>query len=749
MARVSPIQTNFTAGEFSPLLEGRVDLTRYNNGVISLENFLILPYGGITRRAGTKYACTAKVANKKVRLIPFQFSTTDTFIIEMGESYFRFYKNEAVVVEAAKVITAATQANPVVVTSNSHGYSNGDEVVISGVVGMTELNGKRFRLANVATNTFELQDQDLVDIDGTGFTAYTSGGTAEKIFELVHTYLESELFELQFAQTADLLYIVHADHEPATLSRITDTSWTLADIVFEGGPFQGDNLDDTHTVNPGATTGSGINVTASTDTWTADDVGSLFKIAGEVSSVQGYCRITVFNSTTSVDVDILETLSSAASTDEWAYGSFSDRFGYPQVVSFHEQRLWFGSTTTEPQTVFASVILIFCDFTAGDADDDALKYEIASEQVNRIRYISSGRGLHIGTSGGVFTMSSGSDFAALTPSNVSVKRDTSYGSELIIPKRIGNFTYYIQRGKRKLREFAYNFDIDANKALDMNLLSEQASESGFTIMDFQQSPNSILWCVRTDGEIATMTRQIDQEVIAWARQKLGSTLSGDSVVESVAVIPVVNGENDQVWVSVKRTVNGTERRYVEFFEDETFTAQEDAFLVDSGLTYSGVATRTITGLDHLEGETVSIFANGSVLPDRTVTNGTITLVDPTEPEVTLAHIGLNYVSEVESLRIEAGSQLGTAQGKIVRIYEIVIRFFKTLGGRVGVRGKDDIIQFRTTTDPMDTATTVFTGDKRVQFPKGYDRQGKWYIRTTQPVPMTILAVMPKMETFDR
>jgi hypothetical protein len=476
-------------------------------------------------------------------------------------------------------------------------------------------------------------------------------------------------------------------------------------------------------------------------------VGGLMRIGGLVSSVQGYVKIVGFSSTTLVTADVIATLDGTGATDDWAMGSFSDDAGYPSCVTFHEQRLWYGGTRLEPQTVKGSVTLEFDNFTPGADDADALDYQIATEQVNAIRWLSSGRGLAIGTTGGAFILSTGSDFTPITPTNVQVRRETNFGSELIIPQIIGNFQYYVQRGGRKLREFQYNFDIDRHRSLDMTLLAEHVTSTGITELEFALSPNSVLWAVLDGGEIATMTRQIEQEVIGWTRQIPGPTVAGDSEYESVASIPV--GEDDQVWVSVKRTVNGVTRRFVEFFQDLDFgDDQSDAFFVDSGLTYTGASTDTLTGLDHLEGETVSVLSNGAVLPDVTVTNGEITLL-PAGTETTKAHVGLSYLSELEMLRIEGGSGTGTAQGKIKRIYEITARFYKTLGGEFGVRDTTDIIQYRDSANLMNQPVPLFTGDKRLPYPKGYTRDAKIYFKQEQPLPMSILAVMPKLEVFDR
>jgi hypothetical protein len=748
MPKVSPIQTNFTAGELSPQLEGRVDVSRYFNAVSSMENFLIAPYGGADRRPGSQYVAPAKFPDKKCRLIPFEFSTEQTYILEFGHLYIRFFRDEGTVTEAAKTITGATNADPVNLTITAHGYSVGDEIIIDDTMtGMTELNGKRFRVDTVpGANNITIEDLDGVTVDGTGFGVYAAGGTASKVYEIVSPYTEDQLFDIQHAQSADVLYTVHIDVQQQKLERFGDTNWTISAIDTVGGPYQPVNLDDTLTLTPSATTGT-ITVTASSPVFNADMVGGLIRIGGLVSSVQGYVKITVFGSTTSVTAVVQETLDGTGATDDWSLGSFSDDAGYPTTVAFHEQRLWYGATKLEPQTVFGSVTLEFENFTPGSDDTSGLDYQIATEQVNAIRWISSGRGLAIGTTGGAFILSTGSDFTPITPTNVQVRRETNFGSELIGSQVIGNFQYYVQRGGRKIREFAYAFDIDRHKSTDQTLLAEHITESTIVNMDYQQSPSSILWCVRADGEIATLTRQIDQEVTGWCRQIAGATVAGDSLYESVATIPV--GEDNQVWVSVKRTVNSVVRRHVEFLKPLDFgTDQADAFYVDSGLTYEGVATDTLTGLDHLEGETVTVLSEGAVLRDVTVTNGSITLL-PTGITTTKAHVGLKYLSELEGLRIEGGSRTGTGQGKIRRIYEITFRFYRTGGGEFGTRDNTDVIQFRTSANPMNQPVPLFTGDKRLPYPKGYDRDAKVYIKQEQPLPMTVLAIMPKMEVFDR
>lgn len=808
MPHTSFMSTNFSSGEFSPLLEGRVDISKYYNAAKTIENFIVTPYGGIESTPGNKFAAEIQLSSKKSRLAPFQFSTIQAYVLEFGDQYIRFFKDQGSIIDGDKVITGATQADPVVVTSVAHGYSNGDEIIISGVVGMTELNGKRFLVANQAANTFELTDKDGNDIDGTGFTAYVSGGVCNKIVEISTPYLEAELFELQFAQSADTLYISHNNHATRKLTRTSHTAWTLTVVDFQNGPYLPSNITTT-TITPASDTGA-TTLTASTGIFQSGHVGSSWRVK------DGWVKITFFGSPTSVNGNVQPNEDGSAgdlntglgAVTDWSEGAWSDVRGYPACVTLHEQRLSFASSINNPQTFWASKSQSFERMDAGASDDNALIYTIASEQVDAIRWLSSGDVLAMGTVGGVFTIKSTSD-APLTPTNVKVQRDTTYGSAFTLPKKVGSFIYYVQRNLRTLREFSFNFDIygDNRLAVDMTLLAEQITgNDGIVEMAYQQSPHNTLWCVRADGQIATLTRQIDQEVVGWSRQIT------DGLFESVAVIPSTT--YDEVWVIVKRTINGVTRRYVEYFVAPTFTEQEDAFFVHSGLTLDNPITisgatqanpvvitatahglsngdyvvirnilgmielnkrkfkiknktantfeltdssddnidgtgftayisggearkgvTTISGLDHLEGKTVDILVDGATHPQKVVSSGSITL-DAAYGEI---HVGLPYLPKLETLRPEVQTSEGTAQGKIKRVINVTARIYKTLGFRVGTDLKQDDALFDR--DFMDQSPDLFTGDKKLQFPGGYNKEGNILITQPYPLPLNLLAII--------
>jgi hypothetical protein len=515
MARVHPFQSNFTAGELSPKLAGQIDFKKYANGVETLENMTVFPQGGAARRYGTRYIGPVKDHTKTTRLIPFEFNDEQTYILEFGHQYIRFYKDEGIITESNKTISGITQANPAVVTATSHGYTNGDEVIITGVVGMTEVNGKRFKVANKTTNTFELQTLAGVNINSTSHTAYGSGGVANKIYEIATTITESILYEIQHTQSADIMYIVHETLAPKKLTRTGHTSWSITDEVLEKGPYLDANTTST-TLNPAsAAIATGVALVASADLFAATDVGRLVKLHG------GHAKITAFTDAQNVTIEILATLSASTATTDWQLGTFVSTLGFPRTVTFFEQRLVFAGTTSFPQTIFASQSGLYTNFDVGTAAAaDAFIYTIAANKVNVIRWLAPARDLIVGTAGGEFRVGKPVG-EPLKPDNVNITLQTTYGGNTTEAVQIGNVILFVQKQRKKIREFAYRFDDDAYSAPDMTILAEHVTGTGVYDIAWAQEPESIYWAVRDDGILLGMTYKREEDIIAWHRHILG------------------------------------------------------------------------------------------------------------------------------------------------------------------------------------------------------------------------------------
>ena len=588
MPRTTLALTSFVSGEFGNKLTGRTDFDKYSSAAKTLENFLIHPQGAATRRVGTQFIAEVKDSSKKTRLIPFEFSTTQTYILEFGDQYIRFFKDKGQIL---------------------------------------------------------------------------SGGSE---YEISSPYLEAELFDIKFAQSADVMYLCHPNHPVKKLSRTGHTSWSLATVSFGGSP------------SPGIT---GSN-------------------------------------------------------------------NRPSSVSFYEQRLVFAGTNNNPQTLWFSKAGDYENFTTGTNGDDAMIYTIASNQVNAIKYLKAQRTLVVGTTGGEFTVSADGTDASITPTNVTIKKQSSYGSSNVDAVTAGNAILFLQKAKRKIRELQYNFDSDSYVAPDLCILNDTVTKSGINEMAFQQEPSSIVWCVRDDGVLAALTYQRSESVVAWTRHIFGGAFgSGNAVCESVASISGVLTE-DEVWVIVKRTINGSTKRYVECFSDFEFdeASAEDFKFLDSHLTYSGGSTTTLSGLSHLECQSVSILADGSVHANKTVSSGAITL----DRAVTKACVGLSYDSVLQTMRIEGGAAEGTSQGKTKRISKVVLRLFETVGVKVGPSLSNlETVPFRTTSSNLSSPVdTLIEGDKEIEFNDDYNSDGFIFIKQDQPLPCSVLSIYPTLVTSD-
>lgn len=841
MPKVSPIQNNFSAGEMSPLFFGRTDADRYKSSLATCKNYLPTIQGGLIRRPGTMFVSEVKDSTKKTRLIHFEFSTTQAYILEFGDQYIRFYKDNAIVTLTPQNLTAATQANPVVVTyAGADTYANGNRVIITGVSGMTQLNNREFIVANVNTgaNTFELQDITATNVNGTGYDAYTSGGTINEVYEIASPYLEADLFQIKFTQSADIIYLVHPTYAPRKLTRTSHTAWTLDEINFLDGPYLSTNTTTTD-LTPSAATGTGVTLTATSivginnDTgFQTTDVGRLIRI--REGSTWGYVKITGWTSTTVVTVDVIASLTNTSAKRTWRMGLWSVTTGYPACVVFHEDRLMFGGSPGSPQRLDGSRTSDYENFAPTETDgsvgpSNALAFSFNSNDVNVVRWLAADeKGLITGTVGNEWLVRPSSFGEALTPTNINAKKSTSYGSADIQPVQVGKATLFIQRAGRKLREMTYFYDADGFRASDITVLAEHVTGSGIVQLAYQREPQSIVWGVRSDGVLTSMLyeRDVDNINVGWARHIIGGysdAANSDAVVESVSVIPSPTTERYDTWLIVRRRINGRTVRYVEYISKlfEDLDEQKEAFFVDSGLTYddpktitnattanpvvitstahgfsngdvvlisdvkgmselntetftvAGVTANTfqlsgingtsytpyvsggevrkyvttISGLNHLEGQEVSICADGAALPNETVTNGKVTLSNRS----TTVHIGFGYMSDAKILRIDAGSADGTAIGKKRRTHLVAFMLHRTLGMKIGLTFDEmDEQTFRTSSDPMTRAPALFTGIlENIHLPSDYDYDNQICWRQDQPLPGMILAIMPQMITQDR
>lgn len=813
MAKASPILNALNAGEWTPLLDGRTDIVGYAASAHRCQNFMPSIQGPAIRRGGTGHVQQVKDNAARTWLMPFIKSRSDALQIEFGHLYCRFYSGRSPVVTGAPVaITGATAANPVVITAAGHGYANGQDVFISGVVGMTQLNGRWFKVSAATTNTFALQTIHGGNVNGTGYTAYASGGTVDRPYEIVSPYGAADLvtsrgeFGLDFVQTGDVIYITarSGTFAPRKLSRSGPVSWAFSQVAPNDGPFRAVNSTPT-TVHISAATGTGVTLTASSSIFTFGDVGSIIRVDQEVitatqpwktataygagafvrsegkeyqaanagtsgtsipahtsgtvsdggvnwtytSAGYGIARITSVLGTTAT-VDVLtrfpQTLVGAGNASTlWRKGAWSVSQGYPSSVAFFRERLTFAGK----QRIDMSTALNFESFAVDSfgeiLPESAVSVEVLSDNANEIVGLSDGRVLAVLTQGGEFVVEAPATAQPFGPNNVRVSRQTAFGSRPIRPLRIGENILMVQGSGRRVRSLQFSFDVDGFVAPDMTVRAEHIVRPSVTSMARQESPYQTVWFTRSDGVLLSFAFDPTQEVRAWARHLLAGT---NAVVECVSVIPGQDGERDDLWLIVRRTINGATRRYIEYVRPEYLTgdARTSVAYADSGLTYSGALATVLHGFDHLEGQTVGVLIDGAATPDLIVSNGSVTL--PYAGAV--VQVGLRNTALFATNRLNVEARDGTSQGKVKRITDCAFRLWETLGGKAGpgLGNLDDIpdVTFRAPIVPMDTSPGLFSGDALLSWPGGYETDARIWYSNDSMFPATIVAIMPQVET---
>ena len=305
----------------------------------------------------------------------------------------------------------------------------------------------------------------------------------------------------------------------------------------------------------------------------------------------GIVQITNVVNPQQVTATVLSTLGSTDKTPRWSEGAWSNYRGWPKTVDISsEERLVFGGSSSQPLTIWGSGISNYASFKAGTISDEAIIFTlIGTGQQNTIQWMSPRSAIMIGTIGGEHLLGASDEKEALTPTNVQARLQTTYGSSSPNALIVNNAVLFLQRGDRKIRELIYQFEEDVYVADDLTTFAEHITHSGITDMAFQRVPHPLLYCVRDDGELAVMAYERSQEVNAWAR------FVTDGEFESVCVIYGGKGQEDEVWVSVARVINGSTVRYVERFRDQDYDFLTDAVMLDCSTIVNGDFTAQTIG----------------------------------------------------------------------------------------------------------------------------------------------------------
>lgn len=866
-------QRSLASGEIAPALYPRTDTSKFGSGARRVRNNLIMRHGGTLSRAGTSFVGEVKDSTKTVRLIPFVFNSSQTYVLEFGDLYMRVVKDGAQVTNTAQNITAITNASTGVLTySGADNFSNGDQVYISGIVGAigSYLNGRTFKVANVNTgaNTFELNYLDGTAVNTTSMGSYTSGGTIAEIYTLTTTYAEADLPALRFAQSADVITITHPSYAPRQLSRSADNSWSIANVSF------GPSISAPEAT--GASSGYGANPETSATSWGVTAVSATGEESyaggladgnepssgspqalewGNVSGAVEYrvyrrkynlfcfiATVTNFQQPSLLSCEFTDTgltpdVDENPPTNPQLFGSSNN---YPTACAYIQQRLFLGNSNTNTETVWASRIGQPTNFTfkLPLRDDDRLQFNLLGKKVNRIQHLLEVGKPLVFTDNGVYTLE-GNDAGTVTPAAVNPKLQSPFGAGTLAPLVVGESALYVQARGKVIRDIGFDFQADGYRGNDLTVFSSHLFDA-YTLSDwaYQEIPHSVVWIVRSDGTLLSLTYVREQEILGWAWHDT------DGTFENVCCVP--EGTEDAVYAVVKRTINGSTKRYIERMNSrqitestiKDFVGMDCALSVDgrntgattmtlsgSGWTYQDTLTLTasastfastdigneihlyvvddddvitdtircsiveytsatvvsvmpnktvpaslratattewaeavdeLSGLWHLEGKDVSIFADGFVVgsPNNsayttyTVTNGAITL----EKCHAVIHVGLPYTCDLETLDIDSSDGESVANRK-THVSKVTIHCEKTRGVFVGRKAPSDDDD-----DPLenlyeaklrenegyDEPSDLTTGKFEVIIQPGWDSNGRVFIRQVDPAPMSVLAVTPEL-----
>lgn len=722
MANIRTLTRSFAGGEVTPEFWGRIDDVKFQTGLAKCRNFITLPHGPVQNRPGTKFVRSAKFSQYKSRLIPFNFSSQQSFAIEMGVGYFRFHT-----IGATLLYSTPSQ------WSSSTNYFIGDLVFSSGV---------SYYCKQVNTNKNPSSNADFW---------YVLPSTGE--YEIPNPYSEAELFDIHYVQSSDVVTLVHPNHTPKELKRYGGSKWVLEEVSFvptvqaPGTPSASVTGGQTNPIDTYSYKVTAIGSdnqeslpsnAATTTTVNLNNADAKVTVGwGVVSGAVAYNVYKASNtgsfgfigqttSTSFVDNNIAEDLGTQPPKNE---NPFVGSGNYPAAVSYFEQRRVFGGTTNKPQNIFMTRSGTESDlsYSIPSKDDDAIRFKVAAREANIIRHAVPLNNLMLLTSAAEWQVTSiNSD--ALTPSSVSVRPQSYIGSNNTQPVIVNNNLIFAAGRGGHVRELAYNWQASGYITGDLSLRAPHLFDTYEIVdMSFSKSPYPVVWFISSSKKLLGLTYVPEQQIGAWHQHDT------DGDFESVCSIP--DSSEDSIYLVVKRTINGQEKRYIERMVPRKFADVEDAFFVDSGLTYDGEPNDVISGLDHLEGKTVNILADGAVHPEQVVTGGSITLFQ----EYSKVHIGLPIESDIQTLPL-AFETMALGQGREKNVNTVWIRVYRSSGIFAGPSAEFLTEAKLRKSEPYGSPPSLKTEEVKIPISPSWTDSGQVYIRQRDPLPLTIVSM---------
>ena len=744
MSRIVQYKSSFTMGEFDPLVKGRVDINQYQNALEKATNILCIPQGAIERRPGTQFLLDVSshlgsgfTAQQGIRLIPFEFSTTDSFMLVF-----------------VKISTSSTNNVRMFVFSNGQPVTN---INSSGnnylTVSFGDISFDKLTFTQSA-DTLIIINEDLPPLkivrgaNNQTWTASTISLTSPKFaFNLNTTTPSGTITPSSIDGTSTITASASIFHEGRTGTAQAGAS---SGITLDSSAVATDDIYNGSTIRITGGTGSGQNriisdyvgsskVATVSEAWTTQpDNTSTFSVDSQVgqyiNSINGFgrARIIEFESATkvktNVEVPFFSTSAIASGDYEIEFGYedvWSTDRGYPRSGTFHEGRLYFGGAKSLPSALFGSKVGDFFNFKESEGlDDDAIFAILSSDAVNSITGLRSGRDLQIFTSGSEFFVQQ-AEGQPITPGNLTIKAATKSGSkENIIPVAAEGGTIFLQRSGKALREFLFS-DVELSyQSNNISLLSSHLLKTPVK-MTFRRATSTddgdLLIIVNgQDGTMAAYSIHRTQKVVA------PSEFITDGIFEDCSV------DINDIYVIVKRTINSATKHYVEILDDDR-TTDSSFQLFDGSSDGNKPTSTTVTGLTHLEGKTVEVIRDDIFLGSKTVSSGQLTI---DQVPTTYVEIGLHYDVLAKTLPAEPKLPSGTMVGRKKRIVDASPILFQTQN--IAINGKEvPLKQFPYT---LDSAETIFSGRKRVTPILGYSSEVQLEITQTKPLFFTLLGL---------
>ncbi|MFT3720414.1 hypothetical protein [Pseudorhodoferax sp.] len=720
--KIQTITTNFTAGELSPRLRGRVDIEKFNAGAKTADNVVILKQGGATARPPMDFLGEVHDSTSLARPIPFVYSATTSYVLEFGHQLMRVWKQGALV-ESSQGVPFMLALPYVQDELAALDFSHAADTMIIFHPDHAPHRLRRFGDANWRIEEAPFKPGPLAEIGHRAGVAITLSETT------VGTDRTASAASVVFA-AADVGRVLSAGAGAARVTAVgSGTSATLEITsafdgavlagnawLLEGTPLSAVKPSDAAADSGIDPVGSAITLTGSIDTWRGDDVGRYVEINGGLVEIIGLTSALI------ADGIIRRELSATveAIADGWILRgpAWNAVDGYPATGTLHQGRLWAANTRRYPNTVWGSMSGAYYDFTPGTDDDSAVYKTLDSDEVNPILFLNSLKTLIPLTYRNEFEIKGGVE-KPITQTNASVTPQTHWGCDDVRPEQVGDNVLFVQRGGRVMRAL-YALEIEGYGANDISIFSEHLMQEGVRCLSFQQAPESVVWCATGDGRIVAITYSSEQKVLAFAR---GST---EGFLEWIVTVP--EGRRDATYLLVRREVGGVQRRFMERLNWDAYPG------MDARMQKTGSASMAWGGFGHLEGREVAVLADDVAMGRFTVEGGVITLP---RSAVKVA-VGLPYTPTLELHAPELPTRSGTSQGQAISTNRISVRLLDT----IGCTANAEELVFRYFGDNLlDRAPQPFSGIKEVPEFGWSTEDSPVVLAQPRPYPWTVLAVI--------